>query len=537
MPSLPAIGDSLGAWTLERVLGEGGMARVFVARNPDGRQVALKVLTLSEELIAQRFVQEARLLGRVRHPHLVRVFDTGVADAHPWLAMELLSGRTLSQVIRERAPFSLEDALPLFSQVADALSALHASRVVHRDLKPGNVMVSDQGWATLLDLGIAREGEGGLTQTGVVIGTPGYMAPEQILADKNISPAADVYAFAVMLWRALVGAPIFKARGDALLTEHLTAPRPLLRDVRPELPGGLTTLFVDALAIQPSQRPQTMGALWEALELALEGTTRVPTRHSKLEWIEPTRNDRPVDPGTPTPQESTAPEARALPEPSSNETVQHLQPVNAETALQLPQVVTNAETAPFLRGVGPAPSLSRGDSSALKWLGALTAVVVLLVLAGRFFEPAPPPLPTPMAEPRGVPGAATKQPALTEAPVASEDLLARREKVKTEEVAASKVGRDGFSADKLKMVKPRRLTQERGRGAENTVEIVVTMNEVPLKADVTIDGRFAGIAPAVTHITPGRHAGRVDAGRGFPTYFEFVASGAPVRLEIDLTPR
>jgi len=283
------------------------------------------------------------------------------------------------------------------------------------------------------------------------------------------------------------------------------------------------------------------------LERSLDGTTRVPTKHSKLEWVdgapvlaettspdaralpEQTRNDRPVEAGTPTPREAA---------PSSSETVQHLAPVmNAETALQLPQVVTTAETAPFLRGVGPAPSLSRGDASAFKWLGALAVVVLVLILAGRFFEPAPPAPPTPMAEPRSVPGSTTKPPEVTETPVASEDLLARKEKVKAEEVAASRVGRDGFSADKMKMVKPRHVTQERGRGADNTVEIVVTMNNVPLKADVTVDGRFAGIAPAVTHITPGRHAGRVDAGKGYPTYFEFVASGAPVRLEIDLTPR
>ena len=220
--AVPAAGHHLGAWTIEAPLGEGGMASVWLARRSDGRhdgQAAIKLMhgRLHGTHASQRFEREGRILARLEHPHIARLLDAGVASdgegGQPYLVLELVRGEPIDRWCDERR-LDVEGRLRLFVDVAQAVAAAHAQLVVHRDLKPGNVMVDGQGQVKLLDFGIARlldEGEDGaapsaasLTRTGQRAYTPAWAAPEQVRGEP-VSTATDVWALGVLLCQLLTG--------------------------------------------------------------------------------------------------------------------------------------------------------------------------------------------------------------------------------------------------------------------------------------------------------------------------------------------
>lgn len=190
------------------------------------------------------------------HPKIVRIIDPGPMEGTPWLAMELVKGRTLDEVVKEQAPFPLALALDYALDITEAVAYAHNKGVVHRDLKPANVMVSDKG-AQVLDFGIARLTEGvGMTATQVFIGTPLYASPESVSHSK-VGPAADRYALGCILFEFLVGHPPFLGVNTfSTLQMHLTSPIPDLETLRPGLPSRLVRLIERMLDKKPEQRPE-----------------------------------------------------------------------------------------------------------------------------------------------------------------------------------------------------------------------------------------------------------------------------------------
>ena len=209
---------TLGRYKILGELGRGAMGAVYRAVDPlIERDVAIKTLLpeLPPEVLAEvreRFIREARSAGRLNHPNIVTIFDVGEQDGVAYIAMELLEGRSLQQVMKERRlPF--EETAELVAQVADALDAAYQFKIVHRDVKPANVMVGPNGRAKLTDFGVARIDSSSMTQTGAALGSPKYMSPEQVLG-LPIDPRSDIFSLGVMLYEMLAGRTPFERPTD-----------------------------------------------------------------------------------------------------------------------------------------------------------------------------------------------------------------------------------------------------------------------------------------------------------------------------------
>ncbi len=221
----------LGAYELQGVLGRGGMATTFRARRTsDGQTVAVKVphdSSLADRTFVERFLREGKLGEQLHHPRIVRVLATGQETGRPYMAMELISGRTLKQELRALGPLPLRRALEIARDIAEALDYAHAKGVVHRDLKPENVMILPDGTVKVMDFGIARTGEqSGLTTTNIFLGTPLYAAPEMV-DPKRADHRADLYALGIILFEVLEGTVPFTADSPYRILEmHQHAPLP-----------------------------------------------------------------------------------------------------------------------------------------------------------------------------------------------------------------------------------------------------------------------------------------------------------------------
>jgi hypothetical protein len=255
-----ALPESVGPYRIERLLGRGGFSNTFLAKHEgSGQEVALKVPHLhraDDAEFRERFYQEARLGARLVHPHLVRIMDPGQETGRPYLAMEYLPGRTLEERLAQEEPLPIEESVRIALGVAQAMAHAHTHGVVHRDLKPGNVMLTDQG-PKVMDLGIARVMDAAtVTSTYAFLGTPLYAAPEAQFKT-HVGPAADRYSFGVILFHMLAGEPPFQGETPfEILNRHRSDIPPDLATLRPGVPAALSRLVTRLLDKEPDQRPE-----------------------------------------------------------------------------------------------------------------------------------------------------------------------------------------------------------------------------------------------------------------------------------------
>ena len=271
-------------YRLERELGGGGMSRVFVAEETQlARQVVIKVLppAATASLEAGRFEREIQVAASLHHPHIVQLLAAGGADGILWYAMPFVEGESLSERL-QRGTLPVLETMRLLREVADALAYAHGRGIVHRDIKPGNIMLAGRH-ALVTDFGVAKALAAGqrpgadaasaaditsLTSVGMALGTPAYMAPEQAVADPNVDHRADIYSLGVVAYEMLTGgSPYHATTPQALLAAHVTQPAEPIGARRDDLPADLAAIIMRCLAKAPADRFPTASALVDALEL------------------------------------------------------------------------------------------------------------------------------------------------------------------------------------------------------------------------------------------------------------------------------
>jgi len=260
-----------GQYQIEREIGKGGNARIYLARDRSSQRVALKILhpELLVSVAADRFLREIRLCSQLEHPHIARLLDSGERDWIVYYVMTYAEGPTLREQLGRVSQLSFGETVRLADDLLDALDHAHRHGIVHRDVKPENIVLGPEG-AVLLDFGIARavaaSGSDRLTRSGIAVGTSTYMSPEQITALKEIDHRSDIYSLGCVLFECLVGHPPFMHRNEAVVLQlHLTQPAPDVRTLRPDSPRELAEGIARALAKTPDARWQTAAAMREAL--------------------------------------------------------------------------------------------------------------------------------------------------------------------------------------------------------------------------------------------------------------------------------
>jgi serine/threonine protein kinase len=256
-------------YRIEAHLGTGGMCDVYRARHSlIDKQVAVKVLKpelAADPKIAQRFEQEALAASRVRHPHAIDVTDFGVDQYNrPFIVMELVDGKTIGELLRQNGPFTIERTEAILRQVAGALEAAHTAGVIHRDIKPDNIMIADYegaDWVEVADFGVAKIQEdvnrrAALTGANFIIGTPRYMSPEQC-EEKPVDARSDIYSLGVVVYEMLAGDAPFEGNSTRLLIAHSTEPPLPLSLKRPDILPAVEAVVMRALEKDPSRRPQS----------------------------------------------------------------------------------------------------------------------------------------------------------------------------------------------------------------------------------------------------------------------------------------
>ncbi len=270
-----APGETVGAYTVEREIGRGGTAVVYLARDPGAdRRVAVKLLHpgLTALLGRERFRREIRLASRLSHPGILALLDSGEEETGLWYAMPYVEGETLRGRLRREERLAVEDAVRVIREVAAALGYAHQRGVIHRDIKPENLLLDGEGRVLVADFGIGRVFdspviEETLTRTGMLIGTPAYMSPEQALGHRNLDGRTDIYSLGCVLYEMLAGTPPFPAETPQLaIARHVRDPVPSLRETRPDVPSRLEAAVCRALAKTPAERFTSAAALAEALE-------------------------------------------------------------------------------------------------------------------------------------------------------------------------------------------------------------------------------------------------------------------------------
>jgi serine/threonine protein kinase len=273
------VGKTVGKYTLLELLGRGGMAEVYKARHPTlDRDVTVKVLhrhLADGEGFLARFEREAKAVAAMRHPHIVQIFDYEATDDANYMVMEFIDGGTLQDraaaLAEEGKYLPVREALAILGQVAEALDYAHGRGILHRDVKPSNILLDSSGNAYLTDFGIARIlSSTQFTVTGVMVGTPAYMSPEQG-SGEELTASSDIYSLGIIAYELLAGRVPFSSETTplAIIHKHIHEQPPNLRALRPDLPAAAEAAVMKALAKKPQDRFQTAGEFIRALQKAL----------------------------------------------------------------------------------------------------------------------------------------------------------------------------------------------------------------------------------------------------------------------------
>jgi tRNA A-37 threonylcarbamoyl transferase component Bud32 len=382
--STSLIGRKLGKYEITALVGKGGMATVYKGYQRDiERYVAIKVLPPhpgQDEQFVDRFRLEARTIARLQHPHILPLYDYGTDDNILYLVMAYVDGGSLHDYVR-REPLPLPEVERLLSQVSSALDYAHRQGVVHRDIKPDNILMDKEGNAILADFGIVKILESGnaLTVTGGLMGTPAYMAPEQGQG-LPVDSRSDLYSLGVVLYEMLAGAPPFNADTPMqLVFKQINAPVPDIRALRPELPAALTNVLVRALAKEPNQRYQTGGALLDDFRRAVQGAA-LAAQDVGSETLVPAAGTA-YNAGTPTPMtgaQTPVPGTGWVQTPTGGQMPSGMMPppgYNTPTNMQTPYptIVTQPSYNPLILLVGVV----------IIGLLVVLLVVVLMTFANR----------------------------------------------------------------------------------------------------------------------------------------------------------
>jgi hypothetical protein len=294
MPARVVTNAVIAGFRVQSLIGAGSMGSVYLAEDTrTGARVALKVMTAvlaEDERFRQRFVRESALAATLDHPHVVRTIASGEADGLLFLAMAHVEGSDLREVLRREGRLEPDRALRLLAQAAAALDAAHAAGLVHRDVKPGNILIgsdTDGGHAYVCDFGLARHVSSVSSLTGErgFVGTIDYVPPEQIQGGA-IDSRTDVYSLGCVLFECLAGARPFERESElAVVFAHLNEPPPRITELRPELPAAFDAVFATALAKAPEARFQTCGELARAARAASRGQALARPRRRRRGWL------------------------------------------------------------------------------------------------------------------------------------------------------------------------------------------------------------------------------------------------------------
>ncbi len=277
-----------GRYAIERELGEGGMATVYLADDVrHHREVALKVLRpdLVAGLGPERFLREIEIVAQLSHPNILSLYDSGTADGLLYFVMPYVEGDTLRSRLDRSGRLALEEALRITAEVADALDFAHTSGLIHRDIKPENILFQ-AGHAVVSVFGIAKAvteaGASNLTATGLSVGTLKYMSPEQAAGDVELDARSDIYSLGCVVYEMLTGEPPFAGAGQrALLVQKLTRSAPLISDAQSDIPATIESVVATALATEPGERFDTPSQFAEALTRAATAETIAEEAHRR----------------------------------------------------------------------------------------------------------------------------------------------------------------------------------------------------------------------------------------------------------------
>jgi serine/threonine protein kinase len=264
----PRIGSQIGEYSVDAVIGEGGMGKVYTATGPDGGRVALKLVKddyARDETFRRRFYREARIAQTVQHPNVVPVLDLGEHEGLPYMAQRYIegpdgAGMSLDDKLKRDGPLDVATAVQVCTDVAAGLEALWAAGMVHRDVKPANILLDEDGRCYITDFGLAKDTQGSLlTLPGQALGSMDYMAPEQIRGEP-VTAATDIYALGCVMYECMCGRPPFaEVQGMRILWAHLQDPPPDPRSVRADIPEQFSNTLLVALEKDAAKRPQTAG--------------------------------------------------------------------------------------------------------------------------------------------------------------------------------------------------------------------------------------------------------------------------------------
>ena len=268
-------GETVGKWRVESQIGEGGMGLVYKATGPDGEEIALKVVKAElarDQVFRRRFEREVAVAARVGHPNVVPVIESGEEDGIPYMAQQYIGGGSLEDRIKRDGPLTLDAAVDICTQVASGLDAMHEHGLIHRDVKPGNILLDEEGKAYVTDFGLMKDREASvLTRPGQALGSMDYMAPEQIRGEE-VNAQTDVYALGCVMCECLSGRPPFADRqGMRILWAHLQEDPPDPLAGRSDIPADVSWAVLRALEKEPEKRPPTATAYAHGVRIAATG--------------------------------------------------------------------------------------------------------------------------------------------------------------------------------------------------------------------------------------------------------------------------